>query len=187
MECAEVDKGSNEREKAKCMEGYDGERIPSSVFSRKSGAEWSGTSTDSLFSLQMGSNSFSNDYAHKSGDLPRLDESHAPAPELTITLPPVMEQDEGSLHSGDSSSRPANIQDRSHTPITPSVSPTLNSQISDVSNKSFAFPVLVSASGKEESARMMGMSEAQEEAQPQPRKPRHKWFSCFSCAWPRRC
>ncbi|XP_042067104.1 uncharacterized protein LOC121810389 [Salvia splendens] len=143
MEGAEVEKkGSNE-----CMEGYDRDRIPSSVFSRKSGTQWSGTSGDSLFSIHMGSSSFSNDYAiindNKSTELPRLDEWPAPAHdhELSVSLPPVMEQEEGSLHSQESSSQPPNKHAISQTPVTPSISPTLNSKISDASNTSFAFPV----------------------------------------------
>ncbi|XP_057768640.1 uncharacterized protein LOC130988724 isoform X2 [Salvia miltiorrhiza] len=136
MEGAEVVK--NERDEASSsspakpqsqvpssMAGYDPKRIPSSVFSNKSGTEWSLTSNDSLFSIQMGNNSFSNDYAImygksgdfdpsnnlqlKSGELPRLDEwsnnnRRGKSSEVN-SLPPVMEQEESSVQSGESSSR----------------------------------------------------------------------------------
>lgn len=59
--------------------GYDPNRIPSSIFSSKpaSGSEWSTTSNESLFSIQMGNNSFSRDYTFlfgKSDDLSRLED-----------------------------------------------------------------------------------------------------------------
>ncbi|XP_059283808.1 uncharacterized protein LOC132037328 isoform X1 [Lycium ferocissimum] len=53
--------------------GYDPNRIPKSIFSSKpTGAEWSTASNESLFSIQMGANSFSTDYSYlvpKSGEL----------------------------------------------------------------------------------------------------------------------
>lgn len=59
--------------------GYDPNRIPASIFSTKTGnpTEWSATSNESLFSIHMGNNSFSRDYAilfGKSGELPRLED-----------------------------------------------------------------------------------------------------------------
>ncbi|KAL2252373.1 UNVERIFIED_CONTAM: hypothetical protein Sindi_0032000 [Sesamum indicum] len=93
--------------------GYDPNRIPASVFSSKSGnpTEWSVASNESLFSIHMGNNSFSRDYAilyGKSGefprpedwngansnlmDLPRLEEwNNAPPKSELSSLPPVME------------------------------------------------------------------------------------------------
>ncbi|KAM3306049.1 hypothetical protein P3S67_012919 [Capsicum chacoense] len=54
--------------------GYDPNRIPKSIFSnRPTISEWSTASNESLFSIQMGANSFSTDYSHmlhKSGELP---------------------------------------------------------------------------------------------------------------------
>lgn len=155
------------------MDSYDPNRIPSSVFSTKTGgtssqAEWSASSNESLFSIQMGNNSFSNDYAImygksedfdlnnpqlKSGELPRLDEwsnntrHNAPAKSSELSsLPPVMEHEEGSLQSGESSrvkkrdGSPLTIQSHHDTFRTPA-SPQANSRISSDSNKSFAFPV----------------------------------------------
>ncbi|PIN02273.1 hypothetical protein CDL12_25211 [Handroanthus impetiginosus] len=103
--------------------GYDPNRIPSSIFSTKPAnpTEWSVASNESLFSIHMGNNSFSRDYAilfgrsgefprpeewnNKSGELPRLEEwnnsqsnlryvSEVKTNELTSlppSLPPVME------------------------------------------------------------------------------------------------
>ncbi|KAK6152623.1 hypothetical protein DH2020_012262 [Rehmannia glutinosa] len=94
--------------------GYDPNRIPSSIFSAKptNPTEWSVASNESLFSIHMGNNSFSRDYAilfGKSGDfqdcqgsqsnmfgeLPRLDEwnnnAQSKPNELSSQLPPVME------------------------------------------------------------------------------------------------
>ncbi|KAL0461576.1 UNVERIFIED_CONTAM: hypothetical protein Slati_0045200 [Sesamum latifolium] len=93
--------------------GYDPNRIPASVFSSKSGnpTEWSVASNESLFSIHMGYNSFSRDYAilyGKSGEfprpedwngansnlmeLPRLEEwNNAPPKSEVSSLPPVME------------------------------------------------------------------------------------------------
>lgn len=155
------------------MDGYDPNRIPASVFSTKttgtsSQAEWSASSNESLFSIPMGNNSFSNDYVImygksedfdlnnpqlKSGELPRLDEwsnntrhnALAKSSDLN-SLPPVMEHEEGSLQSGDSS----RVEKRDGSPLiiqsphdafrTPA-SPQANPRISSDSNKSFAFPV----------------------------------------------
>ncbi|MCD7463892.1 hypothetical protein HAX54_051656 [Datura stramonium] len=54
--------------------GYDPNRIPKSIFSSKpTTPEWSTASNESLFSIQMGANSFSTDYSyllHKSGEVP---------------------------------------------------------------------------------------------------------------------
>ncbi|KAJ8528950.1 hypothetical protein K7X08_035768 [Anisodus acutangulus] len=54
--------------------GYDPNRIPKSIFSSKpTTTEWSTSSNESLFSIQMGANSFSTDYSYlvaKSGKLP---------------------------------------------------------------------------------------------------------------------
>lgn len=53
--------------------GYDPNRIPKSIFSSKpANAEWSTASNESLFSIQMGANSFSTDYSYmlpKSGEI----------------------------------------------------------------------------------------------------------------------
>ncbi|GFP90408.1 hypothetical protein PHJA_001184700 [Phtheirospermum japonicum] len=83
--------------------GYDPNRIPTSIFSTKptNPAEWSVASNESLFSIHMGNNSFSRDYAilfGKSGDLqdwhgselPRLDNPQT-KPSDPVGLPPVME------------------------------------------------------------------------------------------------
>ncbi|KAL0424505.1 UNVERIFIED_CONTAM: hypothetical protein Sradi_0985300 [Sesamum radiatum] len=108
--------------------GYDPNRIPASVFSSKSGnpTEWSVASNESLFSIHMGNNSFSRDYAilyGKSGEfprpedwngansnlmeLPRLEEwNNAPPKSELGSLPPVMEvpkHEEISVRSGEDS------------------------------------------------------------------------------------
>ncbi|KAL3636552.1 hypothetical protein CASFOL_018851 [Castilleja foliolosa] len=83
--------------------GYDPNRIPTSIFSSKptNPAEWSVASNESLFSIHMGNNSFSRDYAilfGKSGDLqdwhgselPRLDNPQT-KPSDPVGLSPVME------------------------------------------------------------------------------------------------
>lgn len=110
--------------------GYDPNRIPTSIFSSKpTNSEWSTASNESLFSIHMGNNSFSRDYAilfgksgefrpedwnngsqpnpfGKSGELPRLDEwnSQQSKPNELSSLPPVMEvpsHEENSLQSGE--------------------------------------------------------------------------------------
>ncbi|KAK4426246.1 hypothetical protein Salat_1393100 [Sesamum alatum] len=108
--------------------GYDPNRIPASVFSSKSGnpTEWSVASNESLFSIHMGNNSFSRDYAilyGKSGEfprpedwngansnlmeLPRLEEWNSAPPKNELSsLPPVMEvpaHEEISVPSGEDS------------------------------------------------------------------------------------
>lgn len=135
------------------MAGYDPNRIPSSVFSASPG-DWSGASNESLFSIQMGNNSFSKDYAilygkppeldwnqpqsnpFKSGELPRLDDWSNRSTEFGA-LPPVVEE-ESSWQSGELS--------RNQSPAAVAVAaaaakpdPTL--RVSDASNMSFAFPV----------------------------------------------
>ncbi|KAH0732690.1 hypothetical protein KY290_003538 [Solanum tuberosum] len=55
--------------------GYDPNRIPKSIFSSKpTTTDWSTASNESLFSIQMGANSFSTDYSNymlpKSGEVP---------------------------------------------------------------------------------------------------------------------
>ncbi|KAL8528454.1 hypothetical protein ACS0TY_006038 [Phlomoides rotata] len=61
--------------------GYDPNRIPASVFSTKqagnNAADWSATSNESLFSIHLGNNSFSRDYAilfGKYGESPKLED-----------------------------------------------------------------------------------------------------------------
>ncbi|KAL3624054.1 hypothetical protein CASFOL_032870 [Castilleja foliolosa] len=79
--------------------GYDPNRIPASIFSTKPSNPdgWSVASNESLFSIQMGNNSFSLDnpilYA-KSGELKRLDESNgSPLPVYGNSgLPTVIEE-----------------------------------------------------------------------------------------------
>nr|KYP52547.1 hypothetical protein KK1_025501 [Cajanus cajan] len=72
--------------------GYDPNRIPSSVFANRSTSpmEWSVASNESLFSIHLGNNSFSRDYAfphNKSGELPRTNDGVI----IPSTLPPVQE------------------------------------------------------------------------------------------------
>lgn len=74
--------------------GSDRKRIPSSLFASKPGTslEWSVTSNESLFSIHMGNNSFSNYQAfmlYKSGELTKLDDMHNTPPSL---LPVLVEQ-----------------------------------------------------------------------------------------------
>ncbi|GER31317.1 NADH dehydrogenase [ubiquinone] 1 alphasubcomplex subunit 3 [Striga asiatica] len=100
--------------------GYDPNRIPASIFSSKptNPGEWSVASNESLFSIHMGNNSFSHDYAilygksadlqesqlRMSGELPRLDDWNnnnnnklqLKSSEL-IGLSPVMEEGRVSL------------------------------------------------------------------------------------------
>ncbi|XP_061366505.1 uncharacterized protein LOC133309723 [Gastrolobium bilobum] len=66
--------------------GYDPNRIPSSVFSRPaSPMEWSLTSNESLFSLHLGNSSFSMDHAFmfRSGELLPMPPALPPAQEVT--------------------------------------------------------------------------------------------------------
>ncbi|KAL8038537.1 hypothetical protein ABFS82_11G118700 [Erythranthe guttata] len=62
--------------------GYDPNRIPASVFAKSNTAgEWSVASNESLFSIHMGNNSFSRDYAilfGKSGEFPRPEDWPGP-------------------------------------------------------------------------------------------------------------
>ncbi|KAH6806433.1 suppressor SRP40-like protein, partial [Perilla frutescens var. hirtella] len=136
--------------------GYDPNRIPASVFSSKpsSPGDWSGASNESLFSIQMGNNSFSRDYAilfgksgeidwnnpqsnpFKSGELPRLDEWKK-SNDLGSSLPPVMEDSDEFCRSPVPASKP---------PMSPPAnahsypSPSRFSNASGHSNSSFAFP-----------------------------------------------
>ncbi|KAH1215637.1 hypothetical protein GmHk_13G036730 [Glycine max] len=71
---------------------YDPNRIPSSIFNKPtSPMEWSVASNESVFSIHLGNNSFSRDYAfpfnNKSGELPRTSD----LPSMPATLPPVQE------------------------------------------------------------------------------------------------
>ncbi|CAI9766778.1 unnamed protein product [Fraxinus pennsylvanica] len=86
--------------------GCDLNRIPASIFSTKrtGNMEWSVASNESLFSIHMGNNSFSRDYAMfgKSGEFPRLEElNNAPS-----NLPYVPETKSGELNSSPSSLPP---------------------------------------------------------------------------------
>lgn len=73
--------------------GYDPNRIPSSIFATRPSnpAEWSVASNESLFSIQMGNNSFSKEHTafllYKSGELTKLDEVFS----VPTPLPPVSE------------------------------------------------------------------------------------------------
>lgn len=137
------------------MAGYDPNRIPSSVFTPTSPGEWSGASNESLFSIQMGNNSFSKDYAilygkppefdwnQPQGELPRLDDwSNKNAnTNPSTTLPPVMEvpSREGSRWQSGELSR-----NQSPTAVAAAAKPNPTLRVSDVSghtNMSFAFPV----------------------------------------------
>ncbi|KAL3646087.1 hypothetical protein CASFOL_011285 [Castilleja foliolosa] len=65
---------------------YDPNRIPASVFSTKPDG-WSVASNESLFSIQMGNNSFSHDNAilyEKSGELGRLDDWNPIGSQLSV-------------------------------------------------------------------------------------------------------
>lgn len=58
-------------------QSYDQSRIPASIFGKPSTPmDWSAASNDSLFSLQLGNNSFSREQVlmMKSGELPRLND-----------------------------------------------------------------------------------------------------------------
>ncbi|GKU97356.1 hypothetical protein SLEP1_g10509 [Rubroshorea leprosula] len=75
-------------------EGYDPSRIPSSIFSSKPAnpMEWSAASNESLFSIQIGNNSFTRDHAfmlYKSGELIRAEDQQGNV--QGSQLPPVNE------------------------------------------------------------------------------------------------
>lgn len=224
-------------------EGYDPNRIPASVFSTSSPGDWSGASNESLFSIQMGNNSFSKDYAilfgksgevdwnnpqsnpFKSGELPRLDEWKK-SNDLGSTLPPVME-DSGEFCQSPAPSAKPPTSSPTHAHAHSHASPSRFSDVSGQSNSSFAFPVLASDSAKTDySVRVAPekiepkpqkavekpkppepqphkamekpkLPEPQPQPQPQARAqpplahalkaPGTRWFSCFSCSWPRFC
>lgn len=83
-------------------EGYDPNRIPSSIFSTRptTPMDWSTASNESLFSIQIENSSFSREsffMLNKSGELPRLDELSA----RPSTLPHVLESGEDKSESAD--------------------------------------------------------------------------------------
>ncbi|XP_057981151.1 suppressor protein SRP40-like [Malania oleifera] len=184
---------------------YDPNRIPASIFCSKpvSPMDWSVASTESLFSIQMGNNSFS-DYAallSKSGEF-----SNSP-----FKLPPVPSP----LNSDDRKSTVSvgedigaiealpkevtkevlavedHVKDKlpSSEPIRNSTSASYNSDGSGTSAYSFAFPVFTGEGGKSIKSEKVNV----EIENPEPKKPQLKpdetkatpcpvnfrWFHCF--------
>ncbi|KAF5735599.1 hypothetical protein HS088_TW15G01108 [Tripterygium wilfordii] len=158
--------------------GYDPNRIPSAVFATKpaSPMEWSVASNESLFSIQMGNNSFSRDHVfmlYKSGELPKLDDMI----NFSNSLPPMPEVDETNKRSenmekgsqvaqaspdsrAENDQREANkqevLEEADHTQLkAPPANDTVNSKSisyrsegSNNSTRSFAFPVLEGEAGR---------------------------------------
>ncbi|KAF5957564.1 hypothetical protein HYC85_004789 [Camellia sinensis] len=157
---------------------YDPNRIPSSVFASKPSTpmEWSVASNESLFSIHMGNNSFSRDYAimlYKSGELTKPDDinnfksNQRPvteaksnelnnAPSSLPTVNEVASDNHGSASNAEDSHVKASADEMpKETQKTPpadgvhtSASTPRLSDESGNSSSSFAFPVLTGEAGK---------------------------------------
>ncbi|KAJ4710754.1 Suppressor SRP40-like protein [Melia azedarach] len=178
---------------------YDPLRIPSSVFesSKSSGRlEWSTNSNESLFSIQIGNNSFSRDQ-FKSVDLTKSGEfiMFNPSP----SIPEAGDDKEGagfekmeaSVERVKDITRETTVNQSQEKAAAANVlqNPSQKSNHSNDSCHSFSFPVLPD--------RVQSVAVKSEAHENQPRKPLPTevtsksssfccWFSCFSCR-PRCC
>ncbi|KAL8471747.1 hypothetical protein ACS0TY_029112 [Phlomoides rotata] len=183
--------------------GYDPNRIPLSVFSSKpaNASEWSTASNESLFSIHMGNNSFSRDILWRSGELSRLDELDHELKQSELSsafsagLPPVLEVS-ANEENGVKTSSASHVDSTNSLKVAPEV-PKMTvtsshlSEESSRSSSSFAFPVLVSDSGKTSSLKGVDVKADETELQTGESKPHQKssigrWFSWLSCL-PRCC
>ncbi|KAL3624064.1 hypothetical protein CASFOL_032880 [Castilleja foliolosa] len=198
--------------------GYDPNRIPASIFSTKPSNPdgWSVASNESLFSIQMGNNSFSLDnpilYA-KSGELKRLDESNG-SPLPSFDSPKVISLSPNENRADDKKS-PDNIDGSTNEPdfkkgpyhesslksLSMSRTSASNNRLSDGSGNScssFAFPVLVNDGVKTGSSRKVTDNNPESQAQvsnstqevsnsTQQAIEQERWYSRFCCCWPRCC
>ncbi|KAK4793577.1 hypothetical protein SAY86_024012 [Trapa natans] len=140
-------------------------RIPSSVFARNkslSPADWSIASNDSLFSIQLGDNSFSRDHVITWGDdLPRSSErlkssefiQFGPQPSEAAALPQVTDDDRNDVEKTFKAKQQhvqfvqendvGQIMEMAAKNTARPVNSSRNSDGSGTSGHSFSFPVLV--------------------------------------------
>ncbi|KAL7094648.1 hypothetical protein ACP275_11G117100 [Erythranthe tilingii] len=145
--------------------GYDPNRIPASIFAKSTTAgEWSVASNESLFSIHMGNNSFSRDYAilfgksgefprpedwpgpqpnpfGKSGELPRLEDWNNNNDQVVMvnnSLPPVMEvpaHEENSMQSGELSRSDKKEEEEKSPTVENHENPTVPTVSAEVAKK----------------------------------------------------
>ncbi|KAJ1402805.1 hypothetical protein SESBI_27797 [Sesbania bispinosa] len=165
-------------------------RIPSHVFSRdKSGTQWSTASNESLFSIQMGNMSFSNDTSWLSKSGSRVTEEKA-----AETMREVIMETSITTEKEKPSKRDSTVADRA-TPCNKLSTSNSHSHHSDGSTTSFAFKVLTDgentpSKGVEDKLKQQKQSgkktleetsNAAQTPKPTPNASQKKWLSCFTC------
>ncbi|XP_010925486.1 uncharacterized protein [Elaeis guineensis] len=178
-------------------DGYDPNRIPSSIFtSTKSTAapmEWSVASNESLFSIQMGkSGELTGDYNGQWDGYPPISPLPGSSPEKSVGAGLGLE--EPSVAEAANAEAMKDVlraaAEEKGKPLAEGV-PHSDSKRSDSSvnsHRSFAFPILTD--GKNESIKVGSVHQHAPKEQPQPESgpPKavpdaavKKWFPCFSC------
>ncbi|QCD92696.1 uncharacterized protein LOC114182629 [Vigna unguiculata] len=210
--------------------GYDPNRIPSSIFNKPaSPLEWSVASNESLFSIHIGNNSFSKDHAfalsNRSGELPRTGdtamlpsvqeanckdknvdmERHSfslDSPTGTSDSVADTKKTETSEVSTDGTVSNKTPDDHSNEAKIPNGEPkkVFRSMGSDISTRSFQFPILTAEGGRTSSS-LEDSSEKQEKGENQEQQPENElqkspssksekapkqggksWCFCFTCS-----
>ncbi|KAK1440777.1 hypothetical protein QVD17_06608 [Tagetes erecta] len=181
--------------------GYEINRAPSSMFvpKHRSNSEWSLASTESLFSIHTGNNSFSLDggfVISKSGEFNWIDDYSCFTPDgnkscVSPSLPTVMDTSaENERTSASTNSESGDKQDvveaRNVSPVANSANFSCLSDASCQSANSFAFPILTKVeTEKPQSAPSTPPAEVAEttpKAAPTvPKAGGNQWFHCFSC------
>lgn len=122
--------------------GYDPNRIPSSIFSTRptTPMEWSVASNESLFSIHMGNSSFSKDHILMLGDNKQEDWNNSPLhmnsmTDFTTNLTPVLEAaSENDKRSTDMREEPTGAEESSQKP--PKTVPVEQSSVEKETNLS---------------------------------------------------
>ncbi|KAK0574326.1 hypothetical protein LWI29_021860 [Acer saccharum] len=189
---------------------FDPQRIPSSIFENDKSLtpqDWSVASTESLFSIQIGNNSFPREVMLgtellKSGELTKSSELLMFSPNPPV---PMVETDEKSIKlekgratTGDSDERTEDMDRATSESLSKERSPpaavSSNSyNISDESSRSFAFPILTdgrkSGSAKENAEKKQKSGSAKENAEKQQQQSQASDVTSKStcCNWFRCC
>ncbi|KAK3222854.1 hypothetical protein Dsin_009879 [Dipteronia sinensis] len=188
---------------------FDPHRIPSSIFENDKSLtpqDWSAASNESLFSIQIGNNSFSREVMlgtelFKSGELTKSRELLMFSPNPPV---PMVETDEKSIElekgratTGDSDERTEDMTRATEESLSKERSPpaavSSNSySISNESSRSFAFPILTddlkNGSAKENAEKQQQQSQASDVTS---KSSYGNWFrccfsprpSCCRCRW----
>ncbi|KAJ0817974.1 hypothetical protein HanPI659440_Chr00c04g0711691 [Helianthus annuus] len=177
--------------------GYDLNRSPSPMFGLKhrSNSEWSLGSSDSLFSIRTGNNSFSLDggfYLSKSGELNWIDDKLSPSPGLPTVMDTSAENERKSGSTNSESGEKEETVETKNASLVDSEKEKGNLSAS-LSADSFAFPVLAGGGPsptkvETEKPQPAPSTPPAEAAQATPKAPPatpkaggNQWYHCFSC------